>query len=152
MLTILQTDKNARHISICSSCGATRKVRAGRENSLCAPCNGAKIGKSNVKHGLHKSRVYRIHKSMMQRCGMTNSKHKYSYLYEDRGINVCEEWIDFNKFATWAYANGYNDTLEIDRIDNNLGYNPDNCRWVTHKENMANRRPRSEWKNAKVVH
>ena len=88
----------------------------------------------------------------MLRCGHKTTKHKNADLYEGRGIRVCEEWHDFNKFASWAYANGYDDTLEIDRINNNLGYNPDNCRWVTHAENMKNRRPRSEWKTSKGVH
>ena len=152
MLNVVKTDKNAHHIGVCPICNVERLVRAGRQNILCGDCSRSKVGKSNTKHGLHKSRIYRIHKSMMQRCGMTNSKHKYSYLYEGRNIKVCEEWLDFNKFAIWAYANGYNDTLEIDRINNELGYYPDNCRWVTHKENMANRRPRSEWKNAKGIH
>jgi hypothetical protein len=152
MLSVVKTDKTAQHIGICPSCATERLVRAGRQNILCWNCSRSKVGKSNTKHGLHKSRIYRIHRAMKQRCGMTNAKHKHSYLYEGRGIKVCEEWTDFNKFAVWAYANGYNDTLEIDRINNELGYNPDNCRWVTHKENMANRRPRSEWKNAKELH
>ena len=152
MLTVSKSDKNARHLSSCPSCGVIRIVRAGRQGTLCTDCNRKKIGSANSTHGLHKSRIYRIHQGMMLRCGHKTTKHKNADLYEGRGIRVCEEWHDFNKFASWAYANGYDDTLEIDRINNNLGYNPDNCRWVTHAENMKNRRPRSEWKTSKGVH
>jgi len=60
--------------------------------------------------------------------------------YQDRGIKVCDEWQKREVFFAWALDNGYSDNLELDRIDNEKGYEPNNCRWVTHLVNMRNRR------------
>ena len=92
---------------------------------------------------MHKTRLYRIHKSMMERCGHMGTRHKWAMYYEDRGIKVCNDWQDRSKFFAWALANGYSDELELDRIDNDKGYEPENCRWVTHLVNMRNRRKSS---------
>ena len=72
-----------------------------------------------------------------------NPDYKYFYLYGERGISVCEEWLgkDGQKnFREWAVNNGYEKGLTIDRIDNNKGYSPDNCRLVTSKGQSYNRR------------
>ena len=71
--------------------------------------------------------------------------------YGGRGITVTPEWDDFQKFYDWAMANGYDpdapfSKCTIDRIDNNKGYSPDNCRWVSMLEQVHNQRPRKNRK------
>ena len=79
-----------------------------------------------------------IHSNMIQRCYNPNST--YYPRYGGRGITVCEEWRNSrNSFKRWAIANGYADGLTLDRIDNDQGYSPSNCRWVTIRANCNNR-------------
>lgn len=59
--------------------------------------------------------------------------------YGGRGIAVCSEWGDYLVFERWALANGYSDKLTLDRIDNDKGYEPDNCRWATRLGQIRNR-------------
>jgi hypothetical protein len=63
----------------------------------------------------------------------------YKY-YGGRGVTFADEWNKFEPFMEWALANGYDESLSLDRVDNWRGYGPDNCRWVTPKEQMANTR------------
>ena len=75
---------------------------------------------------------------MRRRCNNPNSP-KYEY-YGGKGVTVCDEWNKpyggFENFCEWAISNGYSDDLTIDRIDSNQGYNPSNCRWISHIENV----------------
>lgn len=89
-------------------------------------------------HGLSKSRLYRIYRHMRNRCA--NALVESYPLYGGRGISVCDEWMTFEPFRDWAYANGYADSLSIDRKDNDLGYFPENCQWSTNDEQARNKR------------
>lgn len=75
---------------------------------------------------------------MIGRCENPN-REKYKD-YGGRGIKVCSEWHQANNFVLWALSNGYKKGLQIDRIDNNGDYCPENCRFTTPKENSRNRR------------
>lgn len=100
-------------------------------------------GKDNpyYVHGKTKTRLYNIWRGMKKRCYMPNNKDYKNY--GQRGIKVCDEWTNsFISFYDWAMSNGYDDTLTIDRINNDGDYLPDNCKWSTAKEQRANQRKR----------
>lgn len=104
-------------------------------------------GCSKVQHGGCtgvEERLYGVWRGMRQRC---YDKNRQNYKnYGGRGITVCDEWRDdYGAFRSWAYQNGYDETMGrscclIDRIDNSKGYSPDNCRFVTPKDSIKNRR------------
>ena len=121
---------------LCPYCNEVVKRRAqnGRRDKSCG-C----INPSIQNHGLAKNnkRVHETWTNMKTRC--TNPKYKKAHRYSKRGITICKEWYNFKKFLNWAMMNGYGDSLQIDRIDNNKGYSPDNCRFVTPAENARNK-------------
>ena len=85
-------------------------------------------------NNLSNTRLYKIYLSMLSRCNNTNNKD-YKF-YGLKGIKVCDEWVNnFTLFYNWAINNGYQDNLTIDRIDENINYEPNNCRWIKSSEN-----------------
>lgn len=94
--------------------------------------NSCGCRKGSITHGETGARLHIIWKSMKKRCSDINNKY-----YGGRNIIVCPEWAnDYIKFRDWALNNGYADSLEIDRIKTNGNYEPSNCQWLTHTENM----------------
>jgi len=88
--------------------------------------------------------LYSTWVSFKHRCNNPNAQHYNRY--GGRGITVCEEWKDdFQTFYDWAMKNGYRHGLTIDREDNDSGYSPENCRWVTQKVNNNNRHQNNQY-------
>jgi hypothetical protein len=90
-----------------------------------------------TKHGKSRSRTYRIWVGMLNRCSKdTKSKNKRNYI--DRGIKVCDRWKYFDAF--FEDMGEAPEGLSIDRIDNDKGYEPSNCRWASAAEQSNNTR------------
>lgn len=100
-------------------------------------------------HGFSNSRLYTVYRGMLARC--YNPKHIHYDLYGGRGIKVCDLWKnDKKEFFSWAMNNGYSNELQIDRIDSNKDYSPENCRFVTKLQNQNNRRCTREFKGVAI--
>ena len=98
-----------------------------------------KIGKDGRHlHGLSKTRLYRIWAGMKTRC---SNKNRLAFAdYGARGISVCDEWETFEPFREWALRSGYEDNLTIERKDTNIGYCPENCKWIPRGDQNKNTR------------
>lgn len=92
----------------------------------------------HLKHGMAKTRLWKIWIGMRGRCER-ESDASYQY-YGGRGISICDEWHDFEVFKNWAISHGYTDELTIDRKNPNGDYCPENCCWTSRKEQTRNRR------------
>lgn len=91
------------------------------------------------KHGLCRTRIYRIYAGIKKRC-FSKSCESY-HNYGGRGITLCKEWNDdFVKFYKWALSHGYKKDLTIERKDVNGNYCPDNCSWIPKSKQSMNTR------------
>lgn len=124
------TEKDVRVAMLVS--GASTSCSCGRHDA----CR-AKAIHGDAKDG-GKARLYVTWTAMKQRC--LNPKCKKYSEYGGRGITVSDDWMEYVSFRDWALKNGYADDLQIDRIDNDNGYSPDNCRFVNRPTNQRNRR------------
>ena len=112
-------------------------LRTGNTKS-CGCYMAISASKQFKTHGMTKSRIYYIWSSMKQRC--TNERCKEFRFYGHRGIGMCAEWMKFEAFARWAFENGYQENLTIERMDCNGNYEPCNCTFIPLREQGRNTR------------
>lgn len=87
---------------------------------------------------VNQKRIKRAWMNMKSRCFNVNGRDYKRY--GGRGISICSEWVtNYHAFYEWSVSNGYEDSLTLDRIDNDKGYSPDNCRWTTWKVQENNK-------------
>jgi hypothetical protein len=136
--------KKKHHYAIfeCPFCGKHFRAMicdVKNERRISCGCQIKHTGGFQSIHGLSHTRIYKVWKSMVYRC-YNSERDRDVKNYQERGITVCEEWVnDCVAFYKWAMNNGYEEGLELDRENNNKGYSPENCRWVTKSVNMQNR-------------
>ena len=128
-------------------CGNETVVRSANLKGGRTQSCGCLIKETNSTHGLKKTRLYVVWKDIKARCFNPNANNFKDY--GAKGVFMCDEWRnDFKVFYDWAMENGYNPNAKrgectIDRINNNKGYSPDNCRWtdnLTQQNNKKNNR------------
>lgn len=142
ILTVLcradHNDSRGKPVWTCRcACGNIKDVSAAALRNHTKSCGQCHMNRSPLFLREHKNRLYHTWSEMRRRCRGKATNRQY---YVDKGISYCPEWEDFDVFVRWAVDNGYQDGLEIDRIDGDKNYSPENCRWVTHKQNSRNRK------------
>jgi hypothetical protein len=114
----------------------TTSLKNGHIKS-CGCLNKERVIEVHTKHGKHKTTEYKAWGSMIQRC--TNKKNAFYNDYGGRGISICDSWFNFANFYK-DIGDRPSNNHSLDRIDTNLGYFKENCKWSTREEQQRNKR------------
>lgn len=147
VLSDLGTRNGRMRVQCRCDCGTIKEYALGSLKSgntkSCGCKKGHLVGVSHYVHGLVYHPLYHKWNGIKMRC--YSLKYKSYHTYGGRGIKVCDEWLNnFMAFYDWSIANGWQDGLQIDRINNDGNYEPGNCRYVTREVNQRNT-TRTRW-------
>lgn len=141
VLSLSGKTRNNASIWLCKcACGKTKNIIGNSLKRGASKTCGCGIGSSSrvckFIHGGGGTKLYGRWKAMIQRC--RPSHHACRKNYTILGIKVCERWRDFENFRS-DMGPGFQEDLDLDRINNEGNYEPGNCRWVLPKINARNR-------------
>ena len=137
-------DKYGKTCWFCKcSCGSIKSITAQslikKLTTSCGCFHKEQVSKIKKTHGVSRTTLYKVFKNMEDRCYKKDDPN-FKY-YGNRGIIIEDEWKNnVLNFVKWSKENGYKKGLQIDRINNDGNYSPENCRWTTGKENSNNKR------------
>lgn len=122
----------------CTECGWENDVQYRHIKHLSSVCNHTSCSgmyiNFNGKIKWKNKRLQKIFQGMCSRCYNENNKDYNTY--GEKGVRICKEWLnDPLEFEDWALNGGYQDGLTIDRINSDKDYCPENCRWISLKDN-----------------
>lgn len=126
-----KSNKNVLAVFKCGRCGSfftMWKSHFYRGSNACRCC----------LFGAAHPRLYSVWVNMKSRCLNPNAPQYENY--GGRNIKICKPWLKFEAFMNWSLSHGYKDDLTLDRINNQRGYSPKNCRWVDRYVQANNKR------------
>ena len=132
-----RTVKRYRWVCDCGREGCSQLSDLKKSNSC--GCKQYVGTHGDARRGKH-SKIYRLWVGVKYRSGLlkrTVTSRNNAYI--EKHITMCEEWLDYEVFKAWCLSHGWREGLQIDRKDNARGYCPDNCHFVTPRENVRNR-------------
>ena len=135
------SSRKRRFVSCRCECGNILTVSVENlttnHTQSCGCLHKEQTSQANGTHRMTGTPIYRAWRNMINRC--KNTKVKCYKYYGGKGVTVFSDWLDFPTFQKWAIEAGYKDHLTIERLDNSIGYCPENCTWIPQSMQSRNR-------------